>query len=64
MTLSKKNDTHFNHPKGLKIKELEINFRDSARDLEYLDQVDDSKELLRFIAKKIVLLTQVLKNRL
>lgn len=64
MTLSKKKDTNFNHPKGLKIKELEINFLDSARDLEYLEQVDDSKELLRFIAKKIVLLTQVLKNRL
>lgn len=46
---------------GIKAKQIEIIFRDSMRDLECLDQIDDSKELLRFIARQLVSLTQILR---
>lgn len=45
----------------IKAKQIEIIFRDSMRDLECLDRIDDSKEILRFIAKRIVMLTQILR---
>lgn len=45
----------------IKAKQIEIIFRDSMRDLERLDRIEDSKELLRFIAKQLVSLTQILR---
>lgn len=46
----------------IKAKELEIILADSIRDLEELEKIDDSKELLRFIAKQFILLSQFLRT--
>lgn len=45
----------------IKAKQIEIIFRDSMRDLDCLDRIEDSKELLKFIAKQLVSLTQILR---